>query len=54
MMLFVLLYVPCAAAMGTIRRESGSTAFMAKLAAFQILFAWTAATLVFQIGRLIF
>jgi len=53
MMLFVLLYVPCAAAMATIRKESGSTAFMAKLALFQILFAWTAATLVFQIGSLL-
>ncbi len=52
MMLFVLLYVPCAAAMATIRKESGSTAFMVKLALFQILFAWTAATLVFQIGSL--
>ena len=52
MMLFVLLYVPCAAAMATIRKESGSTAFMLKLALFQILFAWTAATLVFQIGSL--
>lgn len=52
MMLFVLLYVPCAAAMATIRKESGSTAFMVKLAVFQILFAWTAAVLVFQIGSL--
>lgn len=53
MMLFVLLYVPCAAAMGTIRRESGSVSFMVKLAAFQMLFAWAMATLVFQIGSLI-
>lgn len=52
MMLFVLLYVPCAAAMATIRKESGSAAFMLKLALFQMLFAWTAATLVFQIGSL--
>ena len=52
MMLFVLLYVPCAAAMATIRKESGSTAFMVKLAIFQILFAWTASALVFQIGSL--
>lgn len=52
MMLFVLLYVPCAAAMATIRKESGSTSFTIKLAAFQILFAWTVATIVFQIGSL--
>lgn len=53
MMLFVLLYVPCAAAMATIRKESGSTAFTLKLAAFQILLAWLVSTIVFQIGSLI-
>ncbi len=53
MMLFVLLYVPCAAAMATIRKESGSTAFALKLAAFQILLAWLVSTIVFQIGSLI-
>lgn len=52
MMLFCLLYVPCAAAIGTIRKESGSLSFTLKLAAFQILFAWTVSTLVFQIGSL--
>lgn len=52
MMLFVLLYVPCAAAMATIKKESGSTAFTLKLALFQILFAWVMATIVFQIGSL--
>ncbi len=50
MMLFVLLYVPCAAAIGTIRKESGSVAFTWKLALFQILFAYLAAVLVFQTG----
>lgn len=52
MMLFVLLYVPCAAAMATIRKESGDTGFSIKLALFQIGFAWFVATLVFQIGNL--
>ena len=52
MMLFVLLYVPCAAAMATIRKESGDTGFTIKLALFQIGFAWLMATLVFQIGSL--
>lgn len=52
MMLFVLLYVPCAAAMATIRKESGDTGFSIKLALFQIGFAWLVATLVFQIGNL--
>lgn len=50
MMIFCLLYVPCAAAMATIRKESGSAVFTLKLAGFQILFAWGMATLVFQIG----
>ena len=53
MMLFVLLYVPCAAAMATIRKESGSAAFTARLAVFQILFAWLVSTIVFQVGSLI-
>lgn len=53
MMLFVLLYVPCAAAMATIRKESGSTSFTLKLALFQILFAWIISTIVFQVGSFI-
>lgn len=53
MMLFVLLYVPCAAAMATIKKESGSAAFTLRLALFQILFAWMIATIVFQAGSLI-
>ena len=52
MMLFVLLYVPCAAAMATIRKESGDTGFTIKLALFQIGFAWLMAVLVFQTGSL--
>ncbi|WP_330584754.1 ferrous iron transport protein B [Parablautia muri] len=50
MMLFVLLYVPCAAAVATIRKESGSTSFTVKLSIFQIVFAWLMATIVFQVG----
>ena len=53
MMIFVLLYVPCAAAIATIRKESGDTGFTLKLALFQIVFAWLMATLVFQLGSLI-
>ncbi len=52
MMLFVLLYVPCAAAMATIKKESGDTRFTLRLALFQIVFAWLVATVVFQIGSL--
>lgn len=53
MMIFCLLYVPCAAAMGTIRKESGSLKFTVKLALFQIFFAWLMTVVVFQIGSLI-
>lgn len=52
MMLFVLLYVPCAATVATIKKESNSLSFTLKLVLFQILLAWGVATLVFQIGRL--
>lgn len=52
MMLFVLLYVPCVAAMATIRKESGSLRFTVRLAVFQVLLAWLVSMLVFQIGSL--
>ncbi|MGN1147499.1 MAG: ferrous iron transport protein B, partial [Lachnospiraceae bacterium] len=52
LMLFCLLYVPCVAAVATIKKESGSWKFTAGLMAFQILLAWGVATLVFQIGSL--
>jgi len=50
-MVFSLLYIPCVAAVGTIRSEAG-----AKWAWFSVgwtcLVAWVAATLIFQIGSL--
>lgn len=52
LMLFCLLYVPCVAAVATIRKESGSAKFTFGLMAFQILVAWIISTLVFQIGSL--
>lgn len=54
MMVFCLLYVPCAASMATISKESGSKRFTLKLLAFQIVFAWLMAVLVFQIGSFLF
>lgn len=53
MMLFCLLYVPCVAAMSTIKKESGSLKFTLGLMGFQIALAWLASTLVFQLGSLI-
>lgn len=52
LMLFCLLYVPCAATVATIRKESGSWKFTLKMMAFEILLAWCVSTAVFQIGRL--
>lgn len=52
LMLFCLLYIPCAATVGTIKKESHSWAFTLKVMAFELLIAWAVATIVFQIGRL--
>ncbi|MCI8866050.1 MAG: ferrous iron transport protein B [Lachnospiraceae bacterium] len=54
LMVFCLLYTPCVAAIGTIRRETGSWRFTIGMIVFQILIAWTAATLVFQVGCRLF
>lgn len=50
LMVFCLLYSPCVAAIGTIKRETKSWAFTLGLVVFQIVAAWLAAVLVFQIG----
>ncbi len=53
LMLFCLLYVPCVAAVATIKKESGSWKFTLGLMVFEILLAWVVSTLVFQIGSLL-
>ena len=52
LMVFCLLYVPCMAAVATIRRETGSWRWTGAMAAFQLATAWTAAFLVYQTGSL--
>ena len=52
LMLFCLLYVPCAATIGTIRKESHSWKFTGGMLAFQLLLAWAASVIVFQVGSL--
>lgn len=54
MMIFCLMYIPCAATIGTIRRETRSMKFTLQMMGFELLAAWTAAVLVYQIGRLFF
>lgn len=50
LMVFCLLYSPCVAAVATIRRETGSWKFTLGMVVFQILVAWSAAVLVYQVG----
>ena len=50
LMVFCLLYVPCMAAVATIKRETGSWKWTCAMAAFQLATAWAAAFLIFQIG----
>ncbi|MEG1291853.1 MAG: ferrous iron transport protein B [Lachnospiraceae bacterium] len=52
MMIFCLLYVPCAATIGTIKKETHSLKFTLEVIGFQLLMAWGMATLIFQIGSL--
>ncbi|HJC25902.1 MAG TPA: ferrous iron transport protein B [Candidatus Eisenbergiella merdavium] len=52
LMLFCLLYVPCAATIGTIHRESRSWKFTLGMLAFQLVLAWAASVVVFQVGSL--
>jgi len=53
LMLFCLLYVPCAATIGTIRKETHSWKWTFRMIGFQLLLAWGVAMIVFQVGRVI-
>ncbi len=50
---FVLLYMPCVAAYAAMRREMESGRLATVAVAGQTVLAWCAATLVFQVGRLL-
>ena len=52
LMVFCLLYIPCAATLATVKRES-STRYMLFTAAFQLIVAWLVTFAVYQIGVLI-
>lgn len=54
LMIFCLLYTPCMATIATIKRETQSWSFTGMMIVFQLVTAWTAAVLVFQIGSRIF
>lgn len=53
LMVFCLLYIPCAAALATIRKESGSWIWMGFTALFQLAVAWIVTFGVYQIGSLV-
>ncbi len=53
LMIFCLLYTPCIATIATIKRETRSWKWTIGMVVFQLILAWVAATLVFQIGRLL-
>lgn len=53
LMVFCLLYIPCAAALATIRKESNSWAWTGFTAAFQLAVAWAVTFVVYRIGLLI-
>ena len=50
LMVFCLLYIPCAATLATIRKESGSWKHMGFAALFQLVVAWIVTFLIYQIG----
>lgn len=51
-MVFCLLYTPCAAAVGTIKKETNGK-FTAGIVVFQMVFAWVCSVLVYQVGSFI-
>lgn len=53
LMVFCLLYIPCAAALATIRKESNSWSWMGFTAVFQLAVAWIVTFIVYRIGLLI-
>jgi len=53
LMVFCLLYIPCAATIGVIRRESGSWKWTAFSVVFQLVTAWVVSAVIYQVGRMI-
>ncbi|MBC3516173.1 ferrous iron transport protein B [Neobittarella massiliensis] len=53
MMLFCLLYIPCAATLATVKKEMGSFKRMWQVAAFQLGTAWAVTFVVYQVAALV-
>ncbi len=54
LMIFCLLYIPCAATLVTIKKEMHGWKYAGKAAVFQLALAWVVSFAVYQIGSLIF
>lgn len=54
LMIFCLLYTPCAATIATIKRETHSWKWTCGMMAFQLIVAWVAAVVVYQVGSRLF
>ena len=52
-MIFNLFSAPCFAAIGTMKKELGSTKIMLKAVLFQISLAWIIASITFNVGTFI-
>ncbi len=52
LMVFCLLYVPCAAAVATIKKETGSWKWTGFAVVFQLFVAFAVSTLIYQVGSL--
>ena len=53
-LVFILLYVPCVAAVSTMYKEMGSLKWTLRSILWQLCAAWIVSFLVFQVGSLIF
>lgn len=53
LMIFCLLYIPCMAAIATIRKETNSWRWTIGMMVMQLLIAWGMAVIVFQVGSML-
>ncbi len=53
LMTFSLLYIPCAATLATIKRETGSWRWMLGTALFQVAVAWIVSFVVYRLALLV-
>lgn len=53
LMVFCLLYIPCAATLATIKKESGSWLWTGFVMVFQIVVAWSITFIIYRIGLIL-